>query len=86
MSADSADELIQAQATEIRKLREQVAELQAREDARGDYRVHIVPGEQHLAECLAHLQASSDVRDGDRLRVAGTGREFVRQGGIWTDA
>lgn len=78
---------------EIRRLREENVRLQeqrdeafARADAMNDRQVFIVPGESHLAECMAHLDDSRDVRDGDLIRVAGTGKEFVRQAGIWKDA
>lgn len=68
---------------EIAHLRAEVDRLKRQLDANGEYAVYIVPGEKHLAQAFASMYSDSSVSDGDRVRVAGTGEEFVRRGGHW---
>jgi hypothetical protein len=69
--------------TENRELKEALAEAQARADAQGGYQVFIVPGERYVASAMEHLEHDASVRDGDRLRVAGTVKEWVYRSGTW---
>lgn len=71
---------------DVRLAREKLAAVQAELDRLGDYQVFIAPGERYVSACLDILDDSADVRDGDRLRVSDTGREYVRRGGIWRHA
>jgi hypothetical protein len=68
---------------ENRELRAALAEAQARLDAQGDYQVFIVPGIQYLNAAMAAMEGDTLLRDGDRLRVAGTAREWTYRSGTW---
>lgn len=72
---------------ENQALRNQVRDLEAENEALHDHiatlegaTVHVLPGMGHLAEAVGHL---SDAKDGDVLRVAGTGFEMHRILGVW---
>jgi hypothetical protein len=84
-----ADLLKEIQALRQRnaRLAAEVAGLQARLDAHGNYAVYVVPGQPHLPEAMQHLAHSADLREGDHLRIAGVAGDYVYRGdGTWRQA
>lgn len=74
---------VEALLRENRELRARLAEAQARLDAQADCQVLIVPGPQHVAAAMAAMENDTAVRDGDKMRVAGSGIEYVYRSGTW---
>lgn len=72
-----------ARTDDLRAIRERLAEVQARLDARCEYRVTIVPGAERVPAVMAMMAADRSVRDGDCIRAADTLEEWERRGGIW---
>lgn len=70
----------QALQEENARLLAEIAELKARDDARGAHAVHIVPAGVPVDYVFATLE--NEASEGDVVRVHG-GPEYVMQDGIW---